>query len=93
MAEFQHRRDLFGRARQNHGERQTPVGGERIRLEDAPLVLAGDQGTRRQQRSKARNDHLAAGEDTGIGWRKGNVAHAFGLMSRAWVDLRGEGHD
>ena len=47
-------RDLLGRARQRHRERQAAVGGQRVGLEGAPAGFVGDEAFARQDRREAR---------------------------------------
>ena len=60
VAEAQDGRDLLGRRGQHHGERHLAVGGQRVGLEGAALVLGHDQGLRRDKASQTRDDLLTA---------------------------------
>ncbi len=74
-AELQDRRDLLRRRGQHHRQRQAAIGGQRIRLIGAPLVLGGDQRLGRDQPGEAGDDLLAARQDSRIGQRKGDGGH------------------
>ena len=74
-AEFHHARDLFARARQDDGERQPAVGGERVGLESAPPGEIGDQAVGGQDRGQTGKDRVAPGEDGGVDLGKGDLRH------------------
>ena len=74
-AELHHPRDLFARARQDHGERQAAIGGERVGLERAPSGDVGDQAVGGQDRGQAGKDLVAPGEDGLVDRRESDLRH------------------
>ena len=68
-------RDLVGRARQDDGERQPAIGGQRVGLEGAPPGEVGDQAVGGQDRRQAGKDRVAAGEDRGVEGRESDSWH------------------
>ena len=60
---FQDRRDLLGRGRQDDGERHGAVGGQRVGLVGAALVLGGDDAALAQNRREPGDDLVAGGKD------------------------------
>ena len=70
--------DLLGRRRQHDRQRQPAVGGQRVGLVGAALVLRGHESLGRDKAGEAGDDLVAAGEDA--------LDRAWGMRS-SWVFL------
>ena len=68
---------------QHHGERQPAIGGQRVGLEGAALVLGDDQGLARDEAAETREDLLAAGRIASSGFGNAMVM-ASSLRNRRW---------
>ena len=75
-------RDLLGRARQRHRERQAAVGSERVGLERPPAGFVGNEAFGRQDRRQALDDRPAARKDRLVEAGKGDVGH--GVLNIGW---------
>jgi hypothetical protein len=72
VAEAEHRCDLGGRGRQDDRQRNPPVGCEAVGLEGPPFVKARDERLGRYELGEAREDLIPLGENTGVGFGKGD---------------------
>ena len=79
----QHGGDLPRRRRQHDGERQATIGGQRVGLVGAALVLGGDQRVGRDELRQSGDDLVAARQDGRVGFGKSDGGHR--ISSDAFV--------
>ncbi len=76
VAVLENLRHVLGRARQHHGERNLPIGGQRVGLERAPTFLLGDHAFETDQRLEILDDGAAPVEHGPIGLRHPRQRHS-----------------